>query len=386
MAWVLYGVEHGVSYLHGQIIASLLERLTEKGVIVTLVLDCCFSGRRLRNGRLDDASIRTAKYHPEADSSPHPEDSDAIDGDISSIRDGIPLPTWLANPNYTILTACGPHEIAEELDVKTLDGFGNEKRGALSYFLLEALISLRRSSMLVTSLSLHQHLLMKFHTHWPRQAPMRRGNKNLSFLGRLQPSNSRFDCIPIFKTGAGRICLDAGHIHDVHENDEYALYPFDAPERALQTTLGSKFRVESVGCLTSDLIAADSVSIASIDTGWKARLLNQFPAWKTSVRLAPNAVSNNGMTPWIKALEHRSSVSLLAPDQEPNQHCAFTVVLNSRKELQVVDDSDQELSGFPCVAISHKTAIPQTVAMLQHLAKFQRFGAIENLLPSLSFE
>lgn len=121
-----------------------------------------------------------------------------------------------------------------------------ERRGALSYFLLEALISLRRSGVEVTHSSLYRHLLTKFHTYWPRQTPMRRGSKNLSFFGKLR-FESDLTFVPVFKTGDGRICLDAGQANDVHEGDEYDLYPFSTSEDSFKRvkTSGLRFRVKA---------------------------------------------------------------------------------------------------------------------------------------------
>ena len=171
--------------LHGEILASVLERMTKKGLFVTLVLDCCFSGSTLRLGYSTNSTIRMTSYDPVIDAAYPSEEANLNSAqEPYPLRDAIALPRWLISPNYTILTACAPHEIAAEFETETKDTQIKERRGALSYFLLEALISLRRSGVEVTHSSLHQHLLVKFYTYWPRQTPMRRGNKDLSFFGR----------------------------------------------------------------------------------------------------------------------------------------------------------------------------------------------------------
>lgn len=177
-AFVLYDHYHGEIYLYGEILESMLKKMTAKNLIITLILDCCFSDSSWRYS--ENNAVRCIDFNPTIDVASPEQGYGITTLDTSQpLRDAHTVPLWLANPNYTILTACGPHEIAQEIKTRTLIPQVKEKRGALSYFLLEALFSLRRSKVEVTYSSLHQHLLMKFHTHWPCQTPMRRGNKKL---------------------------------------------------------------------------------------------------------------------------------------------------------------------------------------------------------------
>ena len=390
LALVLFDQEQGSRLLHGQLLASVLERMTEKGLFVTLVLDCCFSGSTLRRDDHGDATVRTTFYDKAIDTAYPLQESDAASFDMTSIlealpwRDGQSLPQWLVSPNYTILTACGPHEVAEELEIKVEQNGTRERRGALSYFLLEALISLRRSGIEVIHSSLHQHLLMKFHTYWPRQTPMRRGNKNLSFFGKL-----RFDSdllfVPVFKTGNDRICLDAGYAHDVHEGDEYALYPFNTSESTSSQTKthGLRFRVDAVGCLTSDLVSIESPSAAhEIDTGWKARLLTPFPTSKVPVRIM-SSIRNKAQ--WVASAEQQSSLNLLTEDED-KEHCLYNVSCTSQHEYEILDASCERIANLPSVPAIQDGATEHVLHVLQHLAKFKRFEGIENRIPDASFE
>ena len=269
LALVLYDQEHGASYLYDQILASVLERLVEKHIFVTLVLDCCFSGSYLQHS-IYNKGTRVASFDPSINAiSVYQESIMDLTHGPSSLRDAYTLPQWLVNPNYTVLTAYGPHQIAEELETDTKDAEKKERRDALSYFLIEALILLQRSGVEVTCSSLHQHLLTKFHRYWPCQTPMRCGNKNLSFFGELQ-QEINYAFIPIFKTVNGCIYINKGQVHDVHRGDEYALYSLNISERKSNQANISflRFRVNAVRCFISDLAATESISVAyQIDTG-----------------------------------------------------------------------------------------------------------------------
>ncbi|KAL8818201.1 MAG: hypothetical protein Q9223_003113 [Gallowayella weberi] len=377
-ALVLYDHEQGSRLLHGQLLSSVLERMTEKGLYVTLALDCCFSGTVLRTNEHSYNGIRETHYNPAVDVAyPFP------DADMNPFRDAIVLPPWLVSPNYTILTACGPLEIAEEIETESRDSKGKERRGALSYFLLEALISLRRRGIDVSHSSLYQHLLTKFHTYWPRQTPMRRGNRNLSFFGKLRVGLD-LEFIPVFMMGDDRIFLDAGHAHDVQDGDEYALYPFDTSEAiSNQTELpGQRFRVILVGCLTSELTAIGPANSGYlIETGWKARLLTRFASQRASVRVATGMQSR---TEWIKAAEHRSLLKFHLSGEKEN--CLFNVQLNENDHYEVLDAKYAKMACLSPVSAKEQNAIEHILDVLEHLANFKRFEGVENRVPSASFE
>ena len=385
LALVLFDQEHGTRYLHGLLLASILERMTEKGLFVTLVLDCCFSGSKLRVNNNDSISVRTTKYNPAIDMAYPPEEC-SLRFTFGSwpCRDAHPLPQWLLHPNYSILTACGPHEIAEELETETANAQTSVRRGALSYFLLEALISLRRSGVEVSQSSLYQHLLTRFHVHWPHQTPMRRGNENVSFFGKLQFAADLL-FVPISKIDGGRICLEAGHVHDVHEGDEYALLPFNVSENTSNQNEipGLTFRVNSVRCFTSELVPLDSTyEMDQVETGWKASLVTRFPTWNISVRIF-HVTKNKDQ--WSAAAAKVSCLRLVTEDGEM-RHCLFNVLGDPPSEYEILDASYNRIPGLPSIPIAQEGAIEHVIYTLQHLAKFKRFEGIVNRAPSTSFE
>ena len=385
LALVLFDQEHGSRLLHGQLLASILERLTEKGLFVTLVFDCCFSGSNLRLGGGDNSSVRMMDYDPAMDIA-HPPEVCFPKSTLGSSpwRDAHPLPQWLLHPNYTILMACGPHEVAEELETEVTNAQTRVRRGALSYFLLEALISLRRSGVAVSQSSLYQHLLTKFHVYWPRQTPMRQGNENLSFFGKLQ-FEADLSFVPIFKIDGGRIYLDAGHVHDVHEGDEYALFPFNTSETTSKQReiAGLRFRVDTVRCFTSELVTMDSTCETNqIETGWKASLTTRFPAWSICVRIL-NGMKNRDR--WITAAGRISSIGLVIEDDD-KKHCLFNVLGDPSGEYEILDASYKKIACSPSIPVNQEGAIEHVVDTLQHLAKFKRFEGIANRAPCTSFE
>ena len=385
LALVLFDHATGSRLLYGQLIATLLERMTEKGLFITLVLDCCFSGSNLRYSDDGCTSTRVTSYNSAVDAA-YPTQESTMESDDEDLlfRDADALPRWLISPNYTILTACSPHETATELEADVVGSKTRERRGALSYFLLEALISLRRSSIEVSNASLYQHLLTQFHVYWPRQTPMRRGNERLSFFGRLR-SDSDYMFVSVFRASDGRICLDAGHAHDVREGDMYALYPFNTSERISdQARLpGLRFRVNDVGCLTSGLVAMEStLAVHPVETGWKARLITRFPIWTVPIRVLSDIEKKSQ---WATSARKRSSLRLFTESKDIEQ-CLFSVICNTSDEYVIFDALHKQIPGFPSIPKHQGDAIEHILDILEHMAEFKRFEGVHNRVPDTSFE
>jgi len=382
LALVLFDDVVGSRYLKGLDLAYLLNEMVKKGLFVTLVLDCCFSGSVVRHGDPTGAGIRAVDYDHAIDAAYPQKLGMSPDHQVgSSQRDARMLPKWLVDPHgYTILTACGPHERAQELEFE-----GGERNGALSYFLVRALTPLRKIGVEITHQSLYQHLRVKFHAHWPRQNPMRYGNKNFSFFGKLL-SEPNMVSISVFRTQENDcLCLEAGDAHGVYKDDEYALYPLDLsedfPDLAKYDPV--KAKVSTVRGLTSDLVGIEPTSITSqIKTGWKARPLTSLSPRKILVRLVAH-VSNQAQ--WIAAAKQRRFLHL-STENVGGQPCLFNVICNEGNEYEILDESDRKITGLPTIPLDREGALDRVMGILEHLAAFKYFEGIENRISKASFE
>lgn len=153
---LLNGDSSRVLSLPGPQLAGLLKSMVTKELVITLVLDCCFSASVYRNkdptvrylpcGRLDAST-----YPPTLDY--NTEDSNAR----SASRDASMRENWLLDlDRYTILAACGLHENAKGGSEASEDG---EYYGALSYFLLKAL---SEHGLGKRHKDIHRHLCARF--------------------------------------------------------------------------------------------------------------------------------------------------------------------------------------------------------------------------------
>ncbi|KAL6399610.1 hypothetical protein AUP68_17015 [Ilyonectria robusta] len=130
-------------YPYGTILRHAINKMIPKGLTVTLILDCCFSGSVLRDDQLQTRKVRYLEYSRDVDLQ-----SDCRDPFHSNTsRDSeLGLSRLLDPEGHTIIAACGPLEVASELEFD-----GGATRGALSYFLVDSLTKLRRRGIKVSN-------------------------------------------------------------------------------------------------------------------------------------------------------------------------------------------------------------------------------------------
>ncbi|KAF5674265.1 hypothetical protein FDENT_10073 [Fusarium denticulatum] len=269
-------------YLYGTVLRSAIKKMIEKGLTVTLVLDCCFSGSVLRDDRPGVGDIRYMDHDTEYDNS---FDNPFDDTDSEDLRDGVVTISRLLDPQgYTIITACGPHEVASELKFE-----GGATSGALSYFLVNSLVLLSRRGTKVSNEMLHQHLRAQFHARLPDQTPMLYGHRGFEFFGDFsdEVGNANISTVSMHRRMEdGCLILHAGQAHGVHKNDEYALAPFDRCINPKDRD-SVRCRVYGVDCLSSEMEALDPKNKAGIARGstWEATLLTSFSRRKIQICL-----------------------------------------------------------------------------------------------------
>ncbi|KAI1074282.1 caspase domain-containing protein [Whalleya microplaca] len=372
--------EIGSRYLRGAHLASALRKMVDKGLIVTVVLDCCFSGSVKRLGDWQDGQMRCIDYSANVDNASTQLDDVGLWSEESTFRNSEIEKTWLINPDgYIILSAAGPYENAYEVDIE-----GHGRNGALTYLLLHTLRILGGNGVLTTHLCLHEYLSAKFHALWPQQTPMRYGNKDRLFFGKfiIKPEAAY---VSIYTSDNDRLYLRAGEVHGISKGDEFTVLPFvNVPEWTTKNPNEPPrvLRVEAVRPFDSDLVEIRAASTGrQITTGWKATLTKCASPRKIRARLAED-IDNKSQ--WVEGAQDRHFLHLAA--EEDDGLCIFNVKVNKQEEFEVLDALDGKIPGLPTIPVDSTLAIPRTLDLLQHLATFKYFEGVENRLPCLSFQ
>ncbi|OCK98481.1 uncharacterized protein K441DRAFT_654680 [Cenococcum geophilum 1.58] len=364
--------ESKVKCLWGPILAFWLNAMVNKGLVLTLVLDCCFSASVYRR----DDNVRFVSYDAENDTR-FPQDALDFERHLKlgtgtpASRDASMRLNWLIKPDgYAILAACGPDQEAREFETED-----KKKHGALSYFLHRILNEpggLGRQHR-----DIYKHLCAGFERSSVEQSPALYGNKDQGFFGPVS-FQSDTTLIPIIKKQNGSLQLQAGQAHGICNGDRFALFPFTCtdPDSSLkENTAVSK--VTHTRALTSNLELVGTTFI-HIQTGWLAKPLTRFSLHKFPIRLAANLPSRDEL---LASLKERSLDAHI--DTKGNPSC-FHVILNSEKEYEILDQFDQRIVNLPAMPQA-QTDVYRISDTIEHLAKFKLVKELTNEAQTPSF-
>ncbi|KAE8441052.1 hypothetical protein EG329_005914 [Mollisiaceae sp. DMI_Dod_QoI] len=352
--------------LRGPRLAGLIKAMVDKGLFVTLVLDCCFSATVYRNG---DPHVRYLPHDNAVTStlSSDPDDNLATRDTRSSNRDASMRDNWLLDPDrYTIIAACGPHENAKGGSEISESG---EQYGALSYFLVKTLSDhgLGRRHR-----DIHRHLCARFWESCVGQHPVLYGNEDQGFFSQVY-SDRRVRSTCIVERDKSFQLL-AGQAHGLHDGDQFIVSPPDSTSNC-----GSEERflakVAHAMALTSRLELLGTWH--NIRTGWIAEPLTCLYLANFRIQLVPDLPHHDE---WLAALKERSLGIYIDKDQYP----ALQVVLSNNNEYEVLGGSGRKFINLPTMP-RDQTDAKRIGDVLEHLARFSMVKDLANETPTIAF-
>jgi hypothetical protein len=378
---LIHPSSYATEYLYGTVLRNAISQMIRIGLSVTLVLDCCFSGSVLRTNQAANVEVRYIEHDPDIDAESEYTDPFAETLNAEERGGVVNLARLLDPEGYTIIAACGPHEVASELEFES-----GVRRGALSYFLVDTLSTLGKRGAKVSNQTLHQHLRAQFHVCLPEQTPMLYGNRGFSFFGDFT-GHPHLSMASIHRSlEDGSLILHAGQVHGVHTGDEYALSLFESPENPqAMNSQPVRSKVCLVDCIISQLVTLDPKDMEKIRKGsvWKAALVTSLSPRKIHIQLNSNVPDRDGL---IQAAQS-SNFLVLSRTEEINQGggTAFQVIMNAQNALGILDATRKTIRDLAPILprdSNHTTLL----SMLDHVARFKFFEGIENQLPSQLFE
>ena len=215
-------------YLRDVEMTTLLKRMTDKGLIVTVIFDSCHSGGATRS----DGAVRGSR-NGGPDTHDRPIDSAVADRETlaqnwQAVTKGEARDSWLPNyRDYVFLGACRPTELANE---STFDEQG--RNGALTYWMLQTLSAVPEG---LTYQALYDSVKGQIQSQFANQIPMLLGEgERLVFGSEIKPVKYS---LTVIKVEAGRIMLDGGLAQGVSRGALFSLYPagndFTDPQQRL---------------------------------------------------------------------------------------------------------------------------------------------------------
>lgn len=270
------GTDEG-HYVRDLELAHLLHALTGKGLLVTVLLDCCHSGGMTRGdavargtGQVDTAA-RPAERGAVAD-------KEAVLDTWRTLTGGTKAATPItagglpASDEWVVLTACRPQELAYEFKFD-----GQHHNGALTYWLLDAL---HAGGPVLSYEQLHRRLLTRIRSQFQRQWPQLYGEGRRAVFGR-DWVDAQF-AVPVVKYNEerGEVVLNAGTAQGVRRGAQLAIFPTEAADLGDVDAAVAHVTVKTGGATESTATVDEMGTDNTIEPGAQAVLVN--PA---SVRL-----------------------------------------------------------------------------------------------------
>ncbi len=370
-------------YLRDVEIATLLKKMVNKGLVVTVVFDSCHSGGTARG----DTAIRGLEGEP--DSTSRPTDS-LVASREELINNWLELTggtarkanvgDWLPESrDYVLLAACRPSEYAYESVFS-----GKESNGALTYWMLD---TLNNPSPDLTYKSLYDRIYAKVQSQFQSQTPMLFGEGERQVFGRSYADVHYTVNVLKVDIARNRVLLDAGSAQGLGEGARFAIY---APGT---TDFSEKNKPLAIAQITADITPADAWAVidpdsvrGDIEQAAPAIMLSAAIALVRRVRLFENTnqvlplellkIQTAALTA-VKAAIPRTGKGWVELASE-GEH--YQVAINTSGEYEICDRNGTPFPNLrPALLVGDPDAAESVVKRLVHLTKYQAAQELENL-------
>ncbi|KAJ5481350.1 hypothetical protein N7475_000162 [Penicillium sp. IBT 31633x] len=365
----------GGHYLRDLEIALLLKKMVDKGLLVTVVLDCCHSASATRGPRrMLVRSIPTIYQSISKQDIP----KSAMDIARSLSMDDLREPR-----GYTLLAACRPHEEARE------ERFDDDKfHGILTYWLLDTLRS--HSPDVISSYILFRRVCARVKDMSALQTPILAGDSSrLIFENSYLPTKYAITIRGLHgKVEEGdTLDLAGGRLHGVRIEAEYLLFPvtYRGTECESAGQCLGRVIVKEVSALkcTASVIELNT-SNGEIEMGCPAILISYPASEKATVRFISSSSNNLAeqqfRDEWMAHFASNAWLSLVDGTEETTED--FRITINDDDEYQVQSGAGDAFPALKAVLrplkLSHQTSMLTLVQRIQHLAKFSMIKILEN--------
>lgn len=384
--------EPGGNYVRDLEMATLLQRMTAKGLVVTLVLDACHSGGATRGN--PNVRVRTAQ-NGQIDWMPRPADNlvgapQALqaqwrDASKNKTRGVEAVSGWLPEPRgYVLLAACRANELAAE------DDFDGTPHGALTYWLLDALQTMTRET---TYALLYNRLVAQVHTRFVSQTPQLEGEMTRTLFGADRLAVRAAINVLSFDAAKNQVRVNVGQAGLVDVGATLAIYP---PETRDFGDVTARIALAQITALGGGASLADVTArldaTKPIDAGSQALVLNAGRLdLVRRVALTPR-VDGGTAQKQEQALRAASAAIAAAhaahaaagemwwlesADAQASPH--YQVSVNARGEYEIGDAGGAPLPHLtPALRIDAPNAAPELVKRLEHLARYHAIVELEN--------
>ncbi len=363
-------------YLRDVEIATLMRMMAERKLIATLVIDSCHSGSvtrgdqvQARQGERDDVAPRAADA---AESLVAPAaELEKVARELGQNPQGI-ADAWQLGAGgapFTVVAACRADELAYEYAFD-----GRVRRGALTYFWLEAL---KRRGGTTTYRSAYRSVFAGVRAVLQKQSPELLGAEERLVLGTgvvAQPAS-----IAVLRVTGDTVELSAGQTNLIAVGTRLAIIPADAlPELV---ALGNMPQAEVIDIDATTSKARIVANRGTIAPGDQAVITAYAPRLRRDVRLLPAAepAANAALEALRGAIDGDTSKLLAVAGAQGGD---FQVAVDDG-HFAILDPGGVALRNLrPAIAIDEPDAVRRVTDRLVHLARFHNVLQLRNTDPN----
>lgn len=393
----------GGRLVHDIEMAALLHGMLTKGLLVTVVLDCCHSGGATRTGEVEVDPIRGLN-----EDDPILLQQDKPEGFIKELqkndaswiepamRNSVDRQHWLLRSvGYTLLASCRPQERAGEF--RHHDG---KRFGRLTHLLLAILSGPEKDGWPMSHQRLHDVITAKFSAlgysaltaRGGPQNPVLIGGGKASFFGSSTPLPAYASCV-IKTDSGGLIRLNIGKAHGICVGTQYTVFPLETSADASRDRSQSiQLAIATVTVFKVDDLSSEArlpsnqlSELPKIEVGCQAKLLTHILPKSVHVRFVQSSRATYQAKQELKAkLESLTShgIPLKLEDDEDTVAAAESLIyqVDIDKDEYVVRNKKEAELNLPPLRLQ-ETDSKALVTVIQHLAKFHLISDLRNIHP-----
>ena len=375
-------------YLRDVEMTTLLKRMTDKGLIVTVIFDSCHSGGATRS----DGAVRGSRSGG-ADTKDRPAESAVADRETLeqnwlSVTQGDSRDSWLPNQrDYVFLGACRPTELANE---STFDEQG--RNGALTYWMLQTLGAVPEG---LTYQALYDSVKGQIQSQFANQIPMLLGEGDrLVFGSEIKPVTYSLTVIGV---DANRVRIDGGLAQGISRGAQFSLYPAgnDVPDPQQRLAIVEIVELDAEAATAKILTVQEGgieISPDQVTAGLRAVMESAPLALKHPIRLFVKGVGE-GEDQLTPDLADKQSIAL-EKVRQAMQGNGWVVEAAENEEghyqVAVGRDGMYEICAgtpitnlTPALSLDDDEAPKKVVERLVHLGKYRNAQALANPISRL---
>jgi hypothetical protein len=363
-------------YVRDVEISRLLKEMTDKGLVVTVVLDCCHSGGATRAALRGDArvGIRGVEF---VDRTKRPAES--LVGTPAELAAAEPrgaegtrgMAAAAPAGGSVVLAACRPSEEAAEYPFD-----GSHSQGALTYWYLTTVGAAPAD---LTFRTVYDVVQSRIHGQFPAQTPMLFGDPDRQvFTGLSVPATAAVPVAAVSTNGQS-LTLASGQAGLVQSDMEFAVYPAgtDPSHTAARIALA---RVGAVNATTATAQVVKRFGNRPVQVGDRAVAVGAAQKLVRTVRLAQGAEAPAATARALKRVEQAvTDRKWVEPVAGPEDAADFIVTTTGDgKRYAICDAGGAPLEIRPALTTTADDAATAVADRLVHLARFQAVRGLDN--------